>query len=174
MKLAALPALLPGIAPPTRKYFRMVGAAHAADIDETAHTVLYSWRYNPKGEFAVLSLSSTPECAYREKLKQVGEDPRSLKPQVVATFTLRLARCLDLTDAATRRRLGVSLSQLVGPTDFTVIQALAREARKLGFEAIMAPSAIGDDCHSLVVFKDRLAPPSCCLLVKDSVSPYPR
>lgn len=152
----------------------MVDARYRSEIDETAHTVLYSWRYNPKGEFGVLYLSSSPDCAWREKLRQVHGRAEDLPPQAVGTFSVDLSRCLDLTNPQSRRQLDLSLETITQPNDFTTTQSLAREARLLGFEAIVAPSAAGEPCHSLVVFKDKLAPPAYCLCNLDSIVPHPR
>lgn len=173
MNLSALKNLLPGISPPSKIYYRLVHARYASEIDEIAHTVIYSWRYNPKGEFGVLYLSINPECAYWEKLKQVHGRKSDLSSQVVGTFQVNLSKCLDLTTPSILQTFRVSLDQLINPSDFTMTQSIAREARKLGFEAIIAPSAIGEDCNSLVVFKDKLTPPSYCIYDSQSIRSYP-
>lgn len=151
----------------------MIDARYTAEIDEIAQTVLYSWRYNPKGEFGVLYLSSSPECCWREKLKQVHGRSDDLPPQAVGRFDCGLSKCLDLTEEASRGALSVSLDELLRPADFTTTQSLARQARRAGFEAIIAPSAIGADCKTLVVFKDKLVPPSFCTLTAGSIKAYP-
>jgi hypothetical protein len=162
------------VSPPlATEYYRLVNADYASDIDEIAQTILHSWRYNPKGEFGVLYLSSHPECAYRELLKRVFGKKQNLRPLVVGRFRIQLGKTLDLRDSGCRQALEVTLEQLIDPTDFSVTQSLAREARKNGFEAILAPSAIGEDCHNLVVFKDRLTPPSVCICDVNSIRPYP-
>lgn len=148
-------------------------ARYASEIDEIAHAVLYSWRYNPKGEFGVLYLSLSSECAYREKLKQVHGRKQDLSPQVVGTFSVNLTKCLDLTNQSIQQTLRVSPAQLINPSDFPLTQSIAREARNLGFEAIIAPSAVGEDCNSLVVFKDKLFPPSYCIYDAQSIRSYP-
>ncbi len=173
MNLKALPSLLPGVQTPKKAYFRIVAATHAAEMDETAHTVLYSWRYNPRGEFGVLYLSGSPECAWREKLKQVHGRPHDLPAQVVGTFEVGIFKCLDLTNAGVLTPLGLERERLILPGDFQETQELARQARRLGFEVLLAPSAVGADCVTLAVFKDKLAPPSYCLLKPGSVRSYP-
>lgn len=150
----------------------MVDKDYVSQIDETAQTVLRAWRYNPRGEFGVLYLSSSPECAYREKLKQVSGRKEHLKRQVIGTFEIKLPKCLHLTDPGCLGELAIRREQLIDPSDFSIPQAIAREARRIGFEAILAPSAIGQDCHSLVVFKDKLAPPAKCICDFDSIHDY--
>lgn len=149
----------------------MVHSNYADEIDEITHTMHFSWRYNPPGEFGVLYLSVSAECAFQEKLKQAHGRLQDLPAQVVGAFRIRI-KCLDLTDEKRRKNLGVTLQQLTSPTDFSVTQRLAREARKMGFEGIIAPSAASEDCYSLVVFKDKLKPPSYCILEPKSIHAY--
>lgn len=171
MNLAALPRLLPGVLLERKSCCRLVAKKYAEQMENTAHAVLYEWRYNPKGEFGVLYLSSSSDCAYREKLKQVQDRAEDLPSLAVGFFDLHL-QCLDVTDHDVRTALSIDLASLVHPTDFSVTHPLSREARRTGFDAIIAPSAIGGDCHSLVVFRDMLAPPSYCVLQKQTVRPY--
>jgi RES domain-containing protein len=167
LNLSNLNKLLPGVSVPSKVYYRLVDARYALEIDEIVHTVLYSWRYNPKGEFGVLYLSISSECAYREKLKQIHGRKQDLSPQVVGVFKVNLTKCLDLTNSSFRETLNVSLDELINRYDFSLTQSIAREARKLGFEAIIAPSAVGENCSSLVVFKDKLVPPSYCIYERE-------
>jgi hypothetical protein len=83
---------------------------YALQIDETAQTVLRAWRYNPRGEFGVLYLSSQPECAGTGRnFKQVfGTKKHYLKPQVVGQFAVNLSKCLHLTNADCLTKLGVT------------------------------------------------------------------
>ena len=151
MNLSGLGELLPGAPPPVETYYRMVDARYASAIDETSHTVLHSWRYNPKGEFGVLYLSVSRDCAYQEKLRQVHGRREALPAQAVGAFRFHSSRCLDLTAAACREKLRVGLGELTDTADFSATQAIARQARRIGFEALIAPSAVGGACHSLVV-----------------------
>lgn len=148
----------------------MVNEQDAAFIDEIGFSLLRSWRYNPKHEFGVLYLSVSPKCAYLEKLKQVGGRPQDLLPQVFGKYSVNLTRCLDLTETNVLQSLEITTEELIIPDDYSKPQAISREARRVGFEAIIAPSAIGTDCHSLVVYKEKLNPPSTCRL--DEVKKY--
>jgi len=163
---SALRELSPGISLSREEWFRIVAKEHASEIDEIAHTILHSWRYNPRGEFGVLYLSSSPECAYREKLKQVSGRAQDLPPQVVGKFSVKIERCLDLTREEVREKIRVTLEDLTRPDDFSLTQTLAREARRVGFHALLVPSAVGKDCLTLVVFKDRLEPPAYCTCIE--------
>lgn len=111
MNLNALKELLPGVSLSDDTYYRLVTASYAPKIDDIAQSILHSWRYNPHGEFGVLYLSMNPDCAYREKLKQVYNDAQSLPPQVVGKFNVMSARCLDLTQPSFQDTLALSPSQ---------------------------------------------------------------
>ena len=173
MNLSDLKKLLPGISSSSKTYYRLVDARYTSEIDEIAHTILYSWRYNPKGEFGVLYLSISPECAYQEKLKQIHGRKQDLTPQVVGTFRVKLTKCLDLTNPSFQQAINVTPAQFIDPSDFSLTQSIARQARTLGFEAIIVPSAVGVDCSSLVVFKDKLFPPSYCICDEQFIRRYP-
>ena len=120
----------------------MVNEEHASTIDEIGMSLLNGWRYNPKEEFGVLYLSLNSTCCLKEKVKQAGH-LSALRPQVLGTFDIRIEHCLDLTDDKVTAKLETSYSRLTTPYDFTEPQAIAREARRVGFEAILTPSAIG-------------------------------
>lgn len=172
MNLSHLADFLPGIFPPDDIYYRLVNVQYVSEMDEIIHSIHYSGRYNPKGEFGVLYLAISLDCAFREKLRQVYGRKGDLPPQRSGAFSVSM-RCLDLRQNAILKRLEISKQDLINPADYTIPQTLAREARKLGFEGILAPSAIGDNCHNLVVFKDKLNPPSHCILDPKSIRPYP-
>ncbi len=173
MNFNSLEDIFPGSSILNKKYYRLVAKYYAHEIDEIAHTVLYSWRYNPKGEFGVLYLSITPDCAYREILKQVHGREKDLTPLVLGTFEVNIYRCLDLTISSIQEKLSISHESLITPYDFTITQKISRKARNSGYEAIHAPSAIGKDCSTLVIFKDKLIPPSSCIYDKESIVNYP-
>ncbi len=147
----------------------MVNAEFESSIDEISHSMVFGARFNPKGEFGVLYLSLSVDCCFKEKIKQVGTK-NYLKAQTVGTFEFRFERCLDLTEKANLVKLEIETSKLVVPDDFNEPQILARETRRVGFEAIVAPSAVGEECRNIVVFKDKLGRKSFCEL--KNTKPY--
>ena len=173
MKLVAIKGLLPGIHSPGENYFRMVNQAYVSTIDDIGPSFLYGGRFNPRNEFGVLYLSSSQDCAFMERLRQVKGRKDDLLPQTGAAFHVRIQKCLNLLNAAVLKTLGISPGDLVRDSDFAVPQSVSREARNVGFEALLAPSAAGEECSTLVVFKDKLSPPSFCALRQASVKPYP-
>jgi RES domain-containing protein len=86
------------------------------------------------------------------------------------TVEVDLALVLDLTDAATLERFGVSLEDLLAPysedaTNPSITQTIAIEARRNGVEAIRAPSALVSMETNLVVFRDNIASPNAVRVV---------
>lgn len=111
----------------------------------------------------MLYLSSTEECCSRERQRHFTAGDDAFKGFVTGAFRVDVKKCLDLSAAAVLDGIGVNQGDLLLGTDFSVPQAVAREARAAGFEAIIVPSAAGGDCQNLVVFKDKLNPPSFCI-----------
>ena len=142
-------------------------------MDDIGPSFIYGGRYNIKNEFGVLYLSSSPQCAFSERLRQVKGRKDDLLPQVIATFEVKIQKCLNLFEKNIQRVIGVVWEDLTKDSDFLTPQSIAREARNAGFEALLAPSAVGKECQTLVVFKDRLSPPSYCLPKKGSLKPFP-
>lgn len=151
----------------------MVNEGYAVTIDDIGPSFLLGGRYNPRNEFGVIYLSSSPECSYMEKLRQIRGHKDRLLSQVVASFHIKIERCLDLISEEILRKMGITQDDLVRDNDFSIPQGIAREARNVGFEAIIAPSAVGAACKTLVVFKDKLSPPSFCALKPESIKSYP-
>jgi len=141
-------------------------------IDEIGPSLLTGGRYNPPAEFGVLYLTSSPECARREKLKQFFDNIEAIPPQVVGRFQVNLPKCLDLTNTKNLELLKLSRQQLIDPTDYTLTQGVAKEVRHAGFDALLAPAATHAECRTLVVFKDKLVPPAFCILDPGSIQNY--
>lgn len=163
MNLSAIRSFLPGVESPRKRYYRVVSKAFESNIDDIGPAFLHGWRYNPKQEFGVLYLSITEECCVRERQRHFNVGADAFKSLVTGVFRVDVKKCLDLTAAAVLEGIGVNQEELLLENDFAVPQAVAREARSAGFEALIAPSAAGRECQSLVVFKDKLNPPSFCI-----------
>lgn len=153
-------------------FYRMLDRRFGVKMDEISPSLLYGGRYNPAGEFGVLYLAVSPRCAYAELLKQVDGIKEDLPALVVGTFRLDLRKCFDLTDVHVQKSLGVTPADLIIPADFQLTHQISQVVRKIGFEALLAPSAASEECKNLVVYKDKLLPPSFCIFDADSVKPY--
>jgi len=164
VNLAAVQTLFPGVEAPRKSYYRVIGKEFAATIDDIGPSFLNGGRFNPKHEFGVLYLSVSPACCNQERARQFPAGTGFFRPFVTARFRVDLRRCLDLTRPEFLEDLAVQRADLLMDNDYVLPQAIAREARRVGFDALIAPSAASDRCQNLVVFKDKLTPPSYCLL----------
>lgn len=132
----------------------------------------YAFRFNPEGEFGVLYVALAPETARGELERQaqrLGIPVARLAPRLMLHIRVSLTRVLDLTDAATRRSHGLTLKNL-SSDDYTPCQAVAREARQSGYEAILYPSATGAG-KNLAIFYDGIDSSSSVQIVGHEILP---
>jgi RES domain-containing protein len=80
-----------------------------------------------------------------------------------------LGRVLDLTDEGVREAWGLSISDLASD-DYTRCQAVARAARRDGYEAVRYPSATGEG-ENLAIFMDRLEKESSVRITQRQILP---
>ncbi len=80
-----------------------------------------------------------------------------------------LGRVLDLGDEAVREAWGISPADLASD-DYERCQAVARDARRAGYEAIRYPSATGEG-ENLAVFMDRMKGGSSVRITERQILP---
>ena len=165
MNLRAIRSLSPGVHTPRTTYFRVVSESFASTIEDIWPSYDRGWRYNPKKEFGVLYLSISERCCGLERSRQSKASEGYFQPLVIGEFKVSINKCLDLTSSDVLKTISVEKGELL-TEDLTLPQSIAREARSSGFEALIVPSAASEECQNLVVFRDKLLPPSFCLLVK--------
>jgi RES domain-containing protein len=88
-------------------------------------------------------------------LARAGMSSAAARPRSLATIRVRLTRVLDLTDPAMLERLGVT-REGIQAEDPALPRAIGEAAHRLGYEAVLAPSATGSG-RVLAVFLDNLA-----------------
>ena len=152
-----------------RTLYRIVPTAYLEAMDEIGPSMRLGGRYNPPGEFGALYLTINTECALSEMVKKVFGNRAALPPLSVGEFQVSLRKVLDLTDKGVLQKLGMAPGLLLDPTDYSVTQELASAARHNGFEGLIVPSAVREDCRNMVVFKDKMLPPSFCILDSQSI-----
>lgn len=124
-------------------------------VDSPAGSARVAGRYHTTDEDQVLYLSDTPALSVNESTRLFQTVPLGESAWYTATFEIGLARVLDLADQRIVERLGLTTADLVQPRPggYLLTQAVARQARAAGFEAIRAPSARpGLSGSNLVVF----------------------
>lgn len=131
-------------------WHRFIAESHREDADSDRGALEHGGRYNPRGEFGALYLSDTETACRAEMQRRVGIRPRYWH----AHIRVRVRKALDLTDASTLDKLGISQASLVF-MDWLLPQDIALAARRAGFNALIVPSAAGGH-RNVVVFKDLL------------------
>jgi len=165
MNLGAIRSLLPGVSLKKHTFYRVVAENFVSTIDDIWPSYDHGWRFNPKNEFGVLYLSISERCCTLERQRQFTHGGKVFQGLIAGEFKVNMKHGLDLTDFSILKKIGIDRELLLSD-DFTVPQAVAREARQTGFEALLVPSAASGACQNLVVFKDKLTPPSFCLLTR--------
>lgn len=117
-------------------------------------------RYNPPNEFGALYTSFAAATAAEEVAKGLrlrGVDPgKFLEGDYwIYELELNLENVLDLTDAGVLERSKISYASLVG-SEINRTRDIATQARELGYQALVVPSAAAPGDKNLVVFLDKL------------------
>jgi RES domain-containing protein len=152
--------------------FRQCHPDHT-DFGATLRASLHHpFRFNPPGEFGVLYVALNERTALAELERQadrLGISITRLAPRLMLHLEVSLGRVLDLTDEAVRETRGISLADLASD-DYARCQAVARAARRDGYEAIRYPSATGQG-ENLAIFMDRLESGSSLRVVERRILP---
>lgn len=114
-------------------------------------------RFNPPDSFPVLYLCSTRACAvaeFRRAGARLAIGPEGLLPRHLFRYSMRLDRVLDLREDETTAILKVSREDLVGH-DVSTTRQIGEAAHALGLQAVLAPSATGQD-DVLAVFIENI------------------
>lgn len=151
---------------------RSVGMRYATESNFFAGTgaAKAGGRWNRVGIAAVyasLDLITATTEAYQAFL-HYGFPLAGLRPRATAGARVVLSKVVDVTDPATRRKLGFSLKQLTDEDwrsiqrdgDESWTQAIGRGALLCGVEAILVPSARHPGGKNIVNFPANLAPTS--------------
>ena len=114
-------------------------------------------RYHQAGDPGVWYASSQEQAAWAELFRHfldAGVDPFEVRRRIGRVSVV--VEVLDLTDPVVRDKLGVAEEDLVGD-DYDVTQEVAREARRVGFHGVLAPSAALPGATTLAVFAGALS-----------------
>jgi RES domain-containing protein len=148
--------------------------ANQYDIRVTYGSWLNGGRYNVGGGLGVLYLSNEPTTSMEETTKftqncslsyhNALKNCSSVFPLVFVTFDIKLSKVLNLTDKDNLDKLAIS-EELLTSTDWKIeqlrdgeakTQVIGRLARKVGFEAILSPSACCEKGNNLNIFCENL------------------
>lgn len=138
----------------------MIRVDDADSVLSTGPSFTYGGRYNKAGEFGALYLSEDPAICEKEKLRQAGDQPELLPPQMVGAIKVDIPEVLDLTGEENVKVLGISRRDLVDLLDMTLPRDIAETARRLGIKGLLVPSAVALG-KNLVIFEESLSDPQC-------------
>jgi RES domain-containing protein len=119
---------------------------------------IHGGRWNPPDSFPTLYTALTRETMLDELERAARRQALTvadLLPRVEVRYTVTLRRVLDLRDAETRARVGLTETDLTAD-DWTACQVVGDAAHQVGLEGIIAPSAASAG-NVLVVFLDQIA-----------------
>jgi RES domain-containing protein len=124
-------------------------------------------RWNRAGRYGALYLALSADGARAERAKYAAAAALNglpFGPHDLVSLDVTVADAVDLTDAATQRRYGVTAAELRadGPAAFERCHAVADLARAGGTFALFVPSAPLDGAVNLIVYPE--VPPSACQL----------
>lgn len=124
-------------------------------------------RWNPRG-IKTLYASTTPLTAVYEAYRNFfdfGFSLTSIRPRVFCGADVRVQALIDMTDSSIRRRLGLTLEEILDEDWQTIqregdeswTQATGRGAYEAGFEGLLVPSARHrPDGVNVAIFPDNL------------------
>ncbi len=120
---------------------------------DVADPAVTSGRYHQGGGGGVWYASSSETGAWAELFRH--QEPSGISHleirRLIGKVRVRNLKVLDLTDSRVRESWGVSEQDLTAD-DLTMCQALAEEARRAGYDGILAPSAALVGQTTLAVF----------------------
>ena len=124
-------------------------------------------RWNAPGSFPVVYLAQNIEGAIAESLgvaDRYGFDPATRLPMTLVAIDAALERVLDLSDAAVRKALDVTISQMNGcswradngAAIEALTQAIGRAAHEAGLQGILVPSSVKRTFRNINVFPENI------------------
>ncbi len=161
--------------------FRCVKPQYSSRLDafSGAGSRKASGRFHVKGRFNLVYTSTTLEAAQWEYLntaRSIGTDTAYLLPLTAIGADVVLSKVLNLSSAATRNILKITLKQLretnwSSSSQETLTQLLGRLAFEAGFEAMLVPSAGGG--QNLNIFRQNLLSGSSLQIINEGELPIP-
>ena len=142
------------------RWYRTVKKKYRTKVENPEGSARVDGRYHTTDVDMVIYLSDSPTLSMNESSKAFHTVPLKESAWYTATFTVELKRVLDLTDPEVLSRLGITPADLVQPkpVGYRLPQEIAEQARAIGFEAILAPTARpGMSGKNLVVFLEIVA-----------------
>lgn len=116
-------------------------------------------RWHIKGEFGGL-YSGENQKVCQEEIRRVYSGKTPVKEYRLVELQISLSKVLDLTNSGNLIKLNIKKEQLISskrqvPETVVIPNSIAKSTHRLGYEAIIAPSATGLG-KSIVLYQDNL------------------
>lgn len=147
--------------------YRCVEPQYSSEVVCGIGSRLHGGRWNPKGSFACVYLSDSPEAALQEFLARARRmklpDHRALPMQMLG-IRVKVANLLDLTD----RKIDSVIKPILVTEKIhwramqvkreAVSQAIGRALHRICFSGLIAPSQAFAGAKTIVIFPDKMQP----------------
>ena len=137
-------------------WLRAVLLDHEQELKSILTLMERGGRFNPPGKFPVLHAVEDDDGCRAGMLQWIREEQEPDTIMAVVVLKVKLRRVLDLAQASTRRRLGITLRDLNGIHDSPTGQQLGAAAYDAGFEGIIYPRPLKRNRRNLALFMDRI------------------
>lgn len=127
-------------------------------------------RWHIKGEFGGL-YSGENQKVCQEEIRRVYSGKTPVKEYRLVELQISLSKVLDLTNPGNLIKLNIKKEQLISgkgqvPETVVISNSIAKSAHRLGYEAIIAPSATGLG-KSIILYQDNLKNNSSVRILSD-------
>lgn len=156
MAKSGRPDLLTEVKPKklSARVFRIIARIYQHQPLSMEGSITFGGRYNPPYQFGALYFGLTRDICWQE-IEKKNEGPVKRTRFKLFPVRVSLQKVLDLTDSSVQKALELEKEDLVKPFDYDLTQKIATRARKMGYEAVLAPSSVGQG-KILIVFQDLL------------------
>ena len=115
-------------------------------------------RFNPPGSFRVAYLAKVSDGGRETMCRYIVNETSVEAKFVILILEINLDKVLDLTQASVRKTLGISLTELTQPENYSLSRSIGLAAHEAGFEGIIYPRPLGRGARNLAIFCDRAGP----------------
>lgn len=138
------------------EWLRAVLLDHEQELKSILALMERGGRFNPPGKFPVLHAVEDDDGCRAGMLQWIREEQLPDSIMAVVVLKVKLKRVLDLAQASTRRKLGITLRELNDLHDSEAARQLGAAAYDAGFEGIIYPRPLKRNRRNLALFMDRI------------------
>ncbi|MBV8880639.1 MAG: RES family NAD+ phosphorylase [Planctomycetaceae bacterium] len=144
---------LPG-RPETGRWLHLTAGDPVSGAVELIELMEHGGRFNPPKAFPVAYFAEDSKSCRSQLNRWLQKEPEADRFTVLIA-EMQLSKVLDLDDAAVRRRVGISMADLVDQSSWDLSQSIGAAARRAGFLGVIYPRPRGAGGLNLAAFCDR-------------------